>query len=87
LEKNAILVVTIIEIRPFRNGWEVFEAPGVEPVFLEQDQAIDYAKHRACFRSGYSDLDRVATSSGRSISAKRTENCRAAEEESGIGDR
>jgi hypothetical protein len=23
--------MTIIEIRPFRNGWKVFEAPGVEP--------------------------------------------------------
>ena len=23
---------TIIEIRPFRNGWKCFEAPGVEPV-------------------------------------------------------
>jgi hypothetical protein len=44
--------VTIIEIRPFRNGWKVFEAPGVEPVFLNQEQAIDYAKGRACFRSG-----------------------------------
>jgi hypothetical protein len=27
-------------------------APGVEPVFLEQEQAIDYATGRACFRSG-----------------------------------
>jgi uncharacterized protein DUF2188 len=44
--------VTIIEIRPHRNGWKVFEAPGVEPVFLNQEQAIDYAKGRACFRSG-----------------------------------
>src|SRR5438309_5764956 len=44
--------VTIIEIRPFRNGWKCFEAPGVEPVFLDQEQAIDYAKGRACFRSG-----------------------------------
>jgi hypothetical protein len=44
--------VTVIEIRPFRNGWKVFEAPGVEPVFLDQEQAIDYAKGRACFRSG-----------------------------------
>jgi hypothetical protein len=44
--------VTIIEIRPFRNGWKCFEAPGVEPVFLDQEQAIDYAKNRACFRSG-----------------------------------
>ena len=46
------LAVTIIEIRPFRNGWKCFEAPGVEPVFLEQDQAIGYATCRACFRSG-----------------------------------
>ena len=44
--------MTIIEIRPFRNGWRCFEAPGVEPVFLDQAQAIDYATGRACFRSG-----------------------------------
>ena len=25
---------------------------GVEPVFLDQEQAIDYAKNRACFRFG-----------------------------------
>lgn len=44
--------MTIIEIRPYRNGWKVFEAPGVEPVFLEKDQAIRYAQNRASFRSG-----------------------------------
>jgi hypothetical protein len=33
-------------------GWKVFKAPGVEPVFLEKRQAIDYAETRACFRSG-----------------------------------
>jgi hypothetical protein len=44
--------MTIIEIRPFRNGWQVYEAPGVEPVFLSQGQAIDYATCRACFRAG-----------------------------------
>ena len=44
--------VTIIEIRPFRNGWQVSESAGVEPVFLSQEQAIDYAKARVCFRSG-----------------------------------
>jgi len=33
-------------------GWKVFEAPGVEPVFLDKEQAIDYATGRACFRSG-----------------------------------
>ena len=32
--------VTIIEIRPFRNGWQVYEAPDVQPVFLNQEQAI-----------------------------------------------
>ena len=44
--------MTIIEIRPFRNGWEVYEDPGVQLVFLTLEQAIDYATSRACFRSG-----------------------------------
>ena len=44
--------MTVIEIRPHRWGWKAFEAPGVEPVFPKQDQAIDYAQNRACFRSG-----------------------------------
>jgi hypothetical protein len=42
----------LIEIKPHRWGWRVFEAPGVEPVFLEKRQAIDYAETRACFRCG-----------------------------------
>jgi len=46
------VTATIIEIRSFRNGWKVFEAPGVEPVFPEKRQAINYAENRACFRSG-----------------------------------
>ena len=44
--------MTVIEIRPHRWGWKVFEAPGVEPVFLEKRQAINYAQERAWFRSG-----------------------------------
>jgi hypothetical protein len=44
--------MTVIEIKPHAWGWRVFEAPGVEPVFLEKRQAIDYAETRACFRSG-----------------------------------
>ena len=44
--------MTVLEIRPHRNGWKVFEAPGVEPVFLEKRQAINYAEGRAWFRSG-----------------------------------
>ena len=45
-------MITIIEIRPHRNGWQVYESPGVQPVFLSQEQAINYAQDRACFRSG-----------------------------------
>jgi len=44
--------MTIIDIRPYRNGWQVYEAPGFQLVFLNQQQAIDYALYRACFRSG-----------------------------------
>ena len=51
---------TPIEIRPFRNGWQVYETAGVQPVFLNQEDAISYAKGRACFRSGeIRILDRV----------------------------
>jgi hypothetical protein len=38
----------IIEITPYRNGWEVYESPGVQLVFLNQEDAIDYATGRAC---------------------------------------
>ena len=44
--------MTVSEIRPYRNGWKVFEATGVEPVFPEKEQAINYAENRASFRSG-----------------------------------
>jgi hypothetical protein len=44
--------MTVIEIRAHRWGWKVFEAPGVEPVFPEKCDAIDYAQQRACFRLG-----------------------------------
>jgi hypothetical protein len=42
--------MTLIEIRPHRWGWKVFEAPGVEPVFPQKRQAINYAENRASFR-------------------------------------
>ena len=44
--------MTVIELRPDWRGWKVFEAPGVEPVFLEKRQAINYAENRVSFRSG-----------------------------------
>ena len=49
---GQLIVMTVIEIRPHRDGWKVFEAEGVEPVFLTQEQAINYAQNRASFRSG-----------------------------------
>jgi len=45
-------MMMIIEVSPHKWGWRVFEAPGVEPVFLQKDQAIGYAEARACFRKG-----------------------------------
>jgi hypothetical protein len=44
--------MTVIEIKPHRWGWKVFEALGVEPMFPEKRQAIDCAETRACCRSG-----------------------------------
>jgi len=41
---------------------KAFESTGVEPVFPEKNQAIDYAQNRACFRSGEI---RVLNSSGK----------------------
>jgi hypothetical protein len=46
---------TIIEIRPFRGGWQCFEASGVQPYWTGKDakqSAIDYAKARAKFGRG-----------------------------------
>jgi hypothetical protein len=37
--------MTVIEIRPFRNGWQVFEAPGVQPVFLTTESSLTQSKH------------------------------------------
>ena len=38
------LDATIIELRPFRNGWQVYETAGVQPVFLNEEDAISNAK-------------------------------------------
>jgi hypothetical protein len=45
----------IIEIRPYRNGWECFEAPGVQPYWTGEnakDDAIGYAEQRMRSRRG-----------------------------------
>jgi hypothetical protein len=45
----------IIEVKPVRGGWKVFEIPGVEPVFAganAREDAIAYAKTRQGFSQG-----------------------------------
>jgi hypothetical protein len=47
--------VTVIQIRPFKNGWQCFEAPGVQPYWTgksAKEDAIGYAKARAKFGRG-----------------------------------
>jgi len=44
--------ITVIEIRPFRGGWQCFEAPGVQPYWTgdaAKQDAIGYATGRAKF--------------------------------------
>ncbi len=43
---------TIIEIKPYRGGWKVFEGPGVEPFYRDQENALGYAQARARSRRG-----------------------------------
>jgi hypothetical protein len=44
--------MTVIEIRPHRWGWKVFETPGVELYSRRKRRAISYARCRGNFRSG-----------------------------------
>ena len=47
--------ITIIEIRPFRGGWQCFEARGVQPYWTgknAKEDAIGYATARAKFGRG-----------------------------------
>jgi hypothetical protein len=46
---------TIIEIRPFRGGWQCFEGPGVQPYWTgdtAKEDATGYATARAKFGRG-----------------------------------
>ena len=46
---------TIIEIRPFKGGWQCYEGPGVQPYWKgdsAKEDAIGYAKARAKFERG-----------------------------------
>src|SRR6476659_4843514 len=46
---------TIIEIRPYRGGWQCYEGPGVQPYWTGEhakEDAIGYATARAKFGRG-----------------------------------
>ena len=46
---------TVIEIRPFKGGWQCYEGQGVGPYWIGEsakDDAIGYAKSRAKFGRG-----------------------------------
>jgi len=43
---------TVIEIRPFKGGWQCYEGPGVGPYWVGEkakEDAISYAKARTKF--------------------------------------
>ena len=47
--------LTVIEIRPFKGGWQCYEGPGVGPYWIGDDakqSATDYAEERAKFGRG-----------------------------------
>ncbi len=55
-----------------------YECVGVQPLFLSQEQAIDYAQDCACFRSGeILILTQLAASNALSRSTRQIENCDA----------
>ena len=52
---NPMQEPTVIEIRPYRGGWQCVEGPGVQPYWVgdtAKQSAIDYAKARAKFGHG-----------------------------------
>jgi hypothetical protein len=77
--------MTVIEISPHKWGWRVFEAPGVEPVLRQKDQAIGYAETRACFWTGENSRPGfdLASSNAPSRSTRQIEccDCRGLEEQ------
>lgn len=43
---------TVIDIKPYRGGWAVFEGEGVQPFYADQADALSYAEFRARSRRG-----------------------------------
>src|SRR2546427_385731 len=69
---------TVIEIRPHRNGWKVFEARPGWNLFSPRNVRQSIAQNRACFRSGEIRIwIRAAMSNGPFCLTKRFECCDA----------
>src|SRR4051812_43396496 len=52
---RLVNTLPLIEIRPYRGGWQCFEGDGVAPYFVETDAkraAMDYATQRMRGRTG-----------------------------------
>ena len=68
--------ITIIEIRPFRGGWQGYEGPGVQPYWTGEhakEDAIAYATARAKFGRGEIRVLNNAGEVARVISFDQTE--------------
>jgi hypothetical protein len=78
LLSESTRILCTLRSRPREGGWKVFEAPGVEPVFPEKNQAINYAHNSDSFRSGeIRILDSRSISNAPLRSTRRIENCDA----------
>jgi hypothetical protein len=67
--------LTVIEIRPFKGGWQCYEGPGVQPYWTgdhAKEDAIDYAKAGAKFGRGEIQVLNNDNSIERVISFEKT---------------
>ena len=68
--------VTVIEIRPYRGGWQCYEGPGVQPYWTgdtAKEDAVGYATARAKFGRGEIRVLDNAGEAERVISFHQTE--------------
>jgi hypothetical protein len=75
---QQVIAMTIIEIKPHRNGWKVLEGPGVEPVSGEKLGRPNPRKAAQAFaQARFAFWIRAAMSNASFRSMRRTEHCDA----------
>jgi hypothetical protein len=67
--------MTIIEITPFRNGWQVYESASVQPVFLNQQDATTPLAALAFGQARFAFSIRAATSNASFRLVRRIADC------------